>query len=327
MDLTNFKLTLNNWGRNKVPFLFMIDFEMEKPQAWPLREINSDEVLFDINGFTNALPSIPDSKNQDFFFEIDNNTLSIEDYKQKFNQVVHHLHRGDSFLTNLTVKTKVETNRSLKELFYLSKARFKLWYKEQFLVFSPEIFIQIKNQKIFSFPMKGTIDASLPSAEKIILADQKELAEHVTIVDLIRNDLSLVADSVNVARFRYVEKVRTHQKDLLQVSSEIQGTLPEDYRSRIGDILIKLLPAGSVSGAPKKKTMDIVEVTEGEKRGYYTGVFGYFDGNNLDTGVMIRFIEKTEGQLYFRSGGGITTQSKMETEYQEAIDKIYVPIY
>jgi para-aminobenzoate synthetase component I len=327
MDLTNFKSTLNEWGRNKVPFLFMIDFEMEKPLAWPLNEVNSDEVLFDINGFTNALPFAPDSKNQDFFFEIDHNTLSVEDYEQKFNQVAHHLHRGDSFLTNLTVKTKVETNRSLKELFYLSKARFKLWYKEQFLVFSPEIFIQIKNQKIFSFPMKGTIDASLPSAEKIILTDQKELAEHVTIVDLIRNDLSLVADSVNVARFRYVEKVRTHQKDLLQVSSEIQGTLPEDYRSHIGDILIKLLPAGSVSGAPKKKTMDIINETEGEKRGYYTGVFGYFDGENLDTGVMIRFIEKKENQLYFRSGGGITTQSKMETEYQEAIDKIYVPIY
>jgi para-aminobenzoate synthetase component I len=164
-------------------------------------------------------------------------------------------------------------------------------------------------------------------AKEKILADQKELAEHVTIVDLIRNDLSTVASSVQVTRFRYVEEVKTHQKDLLQVSSEIQGDLPPDYLSHLGDILVALLPAGSVSGAPKKKTLEIIRKAEGEERGYYTGVFGYFDGQNLDAGVLIRYIEKTEQGLYFRSGGGITTQSKVETEYQEAIDKIYAPIY
>jgi para-aminobenzoate synthetase component I len=322
----DFKSTVNEWANQKIPFLFLIDFELQKPMAIKLSDVNSNEILYDINGFTNVPSLLSEKSNQDFFFEVDLSSLSIEEYQKKFGQVFYHLNRGDSFLTNLTIKTKIETNRSLKELFYLSQARFKLWLNDQFLVFSPEIFIQIKDQKIFSFPMKGTIDASLPNAKEKILADQKELAEHVTIVDLIRNDLSTVASSVQVTRFRYVEEVKTHQKDLLQVSSEIQGDLPANYLSRLGDILVALLPAGSVSGAPKKKTLEIIRKAEGGERGYYTGVVGYFDGRNLDAGVMIRYIEKTEQSLFFRSGGGITTQSNLQDEFQEVINKVYVPI-
>jgi para-aminobenzoate synthetase component 1 len=175
--------------------------------------------------------------------------------------------------------------------------------------------------------MKGTIDASLPNAEQVILSDEKELSEHVTIVDLIRNDLSAVAKNVNVNRFRYVEKIQTSQKNLLQISSEIAGDLPDDYASFIGSTLISLLPAGSISGAPKRKTIQIIREAEQEKRKFYTGVFGYFDGINLDSAVMIRFIEQEGEKFYYRSGGGITAQSEAEKEYQEAIDKIYAPVY
>jgi para-aminobenzoate synthetase component I len=325
MSLKEFKLTLNHWGKSNVPFLFIADFEMEQPLAWPLSEVQTDEVLFDINGFTNAPPVA--SSLQKFFLEPAPDGMATADYKKKFDQVLYRLGRGDSFLTNLTVKTRIATNYSLIEIFYLSKARFKLWFKDRFVVFSPEIFIKIEDQKIVSFPMKGTIDASTPNAKEKILADQKELAEHTTIVDLIRNDLSTVSASVKVVRFRYVEEVRTHHKNLLQVSSEIQGDLPSDYLSRIGDILITLLPAGSISGAPKAKTLEIIRSAEGEKRGYYTGVFGYFDGRNLEAGVMIRYIEQAPNGLFFRSGGGITTQSFWEAEYKEAIDKVYAPIY
>ena len=89
----------------------------------------------------------------------------------------------------------------------------------------------------------------------------------------------------------------------------------------------KLLPAGSISGAPKEKTVQIIQQAEGEKRGYYTGIFGYFDGNNLESAVAIRYIEKNEqGEMLFRSGGGITSQSSLEEEYQEILEKVYVPI-
>lgn len=174
--------------------------------------------------------------------------------------------------------------------------------------------------------MKGTIDASIANAASILLSDQKEMAEHVTIVDLIRNDLSIVAEDVHVTKFRYIDRIKTHNGNLLQVSSEIVGRLPVNYKEEIGTILVCLLPAGSVSGAPKKKTIDIIRDAEGEARGYYTGVIGYFDGENLDSAVMIRYIEQVSGKLYYRSGGGITTQSNCEKEYEEALAKVYVPV-
>jgi para-aminobenzoate synthetase component I len=173
--------------------------------------------------------------------------------------------------------------------------------------------------------MKGTIDASSPGAEDTILNDAKETAEHNTIVDLIRNDLSMVARDVQVDRFRYIDKIVTHEKTLLQVSSEISGTLPEGYHSELGSIFKKLLPAGSVSGAPKTKTLQIISEAENYSRGFYTGVFGYYNGLTLDSGVMIRFIYNDNGKLTFCSGGGITINSKPEAEYNELIDKVYVP--
>jgi para-aminobenzoate synthetase component 1 len=120
--------------------------------------------------------------------------------------------------------------------------------------------------------------------------------------------------------------LKTNTKTLLQVSSEIVGVLNDNYKSHLGDILVSLLPAGSVSGAPKSKTVEVLRQAEGRDRGYYTGVFGYFDGVNFDSGVMIRFIERRDKQFVYKSGGGITTQSSVEAEYFEAIDKVYVPI-
>jgi para-aminobenzoate synthetase component 1 len=174
--------------------------------------------------------------------------------------------------------------------------------------------------------MKGTIDAALPQAEKCILSDEKEKAEHATIVDLIRNDLSMVAAKVTVEKYRYIDRIRTNDKELLQVSSKITGYLEENYRERIGNIIFQLLPAGSVSGAPKKKTIEIIKEAEQYDRGYYTGVFGYFDGSRLESGVMIRFIENINGKYFYKSGGGITAYSNVESEYQEMVDKVYVPL-
>lgn len=320
---TEFVNQLNVWGKESTPFLFIIDFEKEKPLAWRLPDVNSTEVKYDIHGFTNASKKNGQPESNSLIKIFPN---LFHSYEKKFNFVFEQLQYGYSFLINLTDKTKIESDSTLSSLFAQSKARYKLWYKDEFLVFSPEIFIQIKNGRIYSYPMKGTIDANIPKAKEKILTDPKELAEHVTIVDLIRNDLSQVASNVRVKRFRYVEEVRTQERSLLQVSSEIVGDLPSDYASCIGDLIFSLLPAGSVSGAPKARTLEIIREAEIEARGYYTGVFGYFDGRNLDSGVMIRFIEKDGDKLFYRSGGGITTQSNARSEYQELIHKVYVPI-
>lgn len=320
--LTCFSKNLNEWGSLKTPFFFIMDFENEKPLAWKLSDVNPNELKYNIHGFTNG--SVGNGQTNSASITVFPNPFQA--YERKFNFVIDQLNYGHSFLTNLTDKTRIETEFSLSFLFEQSKARYKLLFKDEFLVFSPEIFVQIKDGKLFSFPMKGTIDANIPHAKERILNDPKELAEHITIVDLIRNDISQVASNVMVKRFRYIEEIRSHEKNLLQVSSEIVGDLAPDYASRMGDLIISLLPAGSVSGAPKSKAVEIIRAAEQEKRGYYTGVFGYFDGVNLDSGVMIRYIERSGDKLYYRSGGGITTQSNARAEYQELIDKVYVPI-
>jgi para-aminobenzoate synthetase component 1 len=135
----------------------------------------------------------------------------------------------------------------------------------------------------------------------------------------------MVAEDVQVDRFRYLEKIVTHEKTLLQVSSQISGKLPQGFHADLGSIFKKLLPAGSVSGAPKTKTLQIIREAENYPRGFYTGVFGYFNGSTLDSGVMIRFIQNENGKLTFCSGGGITINSNSSAEYNELIDKVYVP--
>ena len=126
-------------------------------------------------------------------------------------------------------------------------------------------------------------------------------------------------------KYRYIETINTHKSQILQTSSEIAGVLPTDWRANLGEIILRLLPAGSISGAPKEKTVEIIQEVEGQPRGYYTGVFGIFDGASLDTAVMIRFIEQSDGKMFFRSGGGITALSCADDEYQELLEKIYVP--
>jgi para-aminobenzoate synthetase component I len=312
---------LNTWGSAGTPFLFVIDFEMQRPVACKLEDAAAQDIFYDIQGLSN-MPRTQRACAP----KLDFHPVDFEAYKHQFDYVSNRLHYGDSFLTNLTIRTELETKLSLKELLSSAYAKYRLLFRNEFLVFSPETFIRIANGKIYTNPMKGTIDASIAGAEQKLLNDQKELAEHVTIVDLLRNDLSQVADAVELTRFRYIEKLKTSRVDLLQMSSEVTGVLPNDFAAHIGDILFKLLPAGSVTGAPKQRTLKIIREAEGRPRGFYTGVFGYFDGSQLDSGVMIRFIEQDGGRLYYRSGGGITAQSNVNDEYREAIDKIYVPI-
>ena len=252
---------------------------------------------------------------------------SFYSYQRSFNIVRQNILAGNSFLTNLTCRTPVDTNLTLKDIYYHSKAIYKLWVKDTFTVFSPEIFVRIHQGKISSYPMKGTIDASIPSAAQLLMNDPKEAAEHATIVDLIRNDLSMVANQVSVSRYRYIDTLQTNQGAILQTSSEIQGVLPENYPEHLGELIFRLLPAGSITGAPKKKTMQIIREAETYDRGFYTGIMGYSDGINLDSAVMIRFVEQEGEKMYFKSGGGITCQSDAESEYNEMKQKVYVPIY
>ncbi len=314
---------LNTYSEQKIPFLFIIDFDKAKPIVIPLNKVNKDEIWYDFNGFSN-FEYTERKKPGNFSFE--KYPLAYQAYKKKFDEIQQYLLRGDSYLVNLTCATKIDTSLSFEEIFVHSKAPYKLLVKNKFVVFSPEPFVKIKNGIISSFPMKGTINASVPDAEKVILENEKELAEHSTMVDLIRNDLSMVAKEVTLKKFRYISRIKTFNSELLQVSSEISGIVKPELMEQLGDLFSALLPAGSISGAPKRKTVEIIKKVEGYERGYYTGVFGYFDGTNVESAVMIRFIEKINDELYFKSGGGITIYSDAQAEYEELIDKIYVPV-
>lgn len=363
---------INRLASQDEPFLFVINYQADEAFIRKLSDINPEECLFDIEGkgnFSHARKETLKEETSETTWQI--GPPLYEDYERSFNIVKNNIMAGNSYLTNLTCKVPVSCNLSLEEIFHRAKGKYKLLLRRKrnqaedkahlkeenieeisnpFVCFSPETFVKIKGGRIYSYPMKGTLDASLPNAEKLLMEDRKEAAEHATIVDLIRNDLSRVAEDVRVDKYRYVDVLHTNKGDILQTSSEISGRLPEDYPHHLGEILDAQLPAGSITGAPKDKTMQIIQEAEGYDRGFYTGIMGIYDQGELNSAVMIRFIEeetspvdfeadgeknfkanegkkpKESRELYFKAGGGITSKSDCRREYEEVIQKIYLPI-
>ena len=376
---------INRLASQDEPFLFVINYQGDKAFIRQLSDINPEECLFDFEGRGNSSDEM--KNNSEKIAEISWQIAPplYEDYERSFDIVKNNIMAGNSYLTNLTCKVPVSCNLSLEDIFHRAKGKYKLLlrrkrnqaedkvqqkeeaqnkaYKKEdiieeisnpFVCFSPETFVRIKGGRIYSYPMKGTLDASLPNAEKQLMEDRKEAAEHATIVDLIRNDLSRVAEDVRVDKYRYIDVLHTNKGNILQTSSEISGRLPEDYPHHLGEILDAQLPAGSITGAPKDKTMQIIQEAEGYDRGFYTGIMGIYDQGELNSAVMIRFIEEetspvdfeTDGEknfkakegkasegkepkasreLYFKAGGGITSKSDCRKEYEEVIQKIYLP--
>jgi len=307
---------LNLLGKERKPFLFITDFKAQTLEVILLDKLQESDIEFHIDENYIKKEHLQKFKKE---------PLSLNKYKLKFKKVIENIKSGDTYLLNLTQPTKVKTSLSLKEIYNYANAPYKLRYKDKFVCFSPEKFIQIEGKTIHTYPMKGTIDSALQDAQEKILADKKEMAEHIMVVDLLRNDLSIVATDVKVDNFRYISSIDSGEKKLLQVSSHISGNVGENWHSQIGTILSALLPAGSITGTPKKNTIKIIEDIEQYKRGFFTGVFGIYDGKKLDSGVMIRFIEKTQDGYIYKSGGGITLDSDVDDEYNELLDKIYLP--
>lgn len=310
---------IDKLSKARTPFLFVASFDQQKIFAKSLETLD-DDIFYKLEEWRNYPVK---KRTKDFTFSKSPVDFSL--YKKALDEILEEIRSGNTYLLNLTFKTSVETNYTLKEIFTYARAKFKLYFKDQFICFSPERFVEIENDTIATYPMKGTIDANLPHAKETILADEKEMAEHVMIVDLMRNDLGIIGSEVKIEKFRYVEKIKAGKKELLQVSSKITAKLPLDWRDNLGTLLNQILPAGSISGTPKKSTVNIINRVEDYDRGFYTGVFGLFDGTTLRSGVMIRFIEKENDTLFYKSGGGITIDSDAKSEYEELIDKIYLP--
>jgi len=308
---------INALAAEGTPFVSICDFLAKRVEVYTLDELQNADIEFCIDEHYRYVQHP---------YTLEKTPLPFDRYKEKFDAVIEKIKAGETYILNLTQATPIKTELSLREIYTLANAHYKLRYKDEFVCFSPEKFIQIKEQTIHTFPMKGTIDAAIEGAKEKILANEKEMAEHVMIVDLLRNDLSMVAKDVKVECFRYIDTINAGEKQLLQVSSHISGTLGNRWQKELGDILQKLLPAGSITGAPKKSTVEIIEAVEGYERGFFTGVFGYFDGKEFDSAVMIRFIEQQSNDSFiYKSGGGITLDSDLESEYNELLEKIYLP--
>ncbi len=319
---------LNHLAGEKNPFLFVINYMGTEAYIRKLSDIDSRECLYDFEGVTNAKRQVLSASVQQPMWKV--HEPDFESYTKSFETVKSNILRGNSYLVNLTCKVAVDYDLPFENIFLRAKGKYKILLKDknsnkQFVCFSPETFVRIKDGMVYSYPMKGTIDASIPDAGQVLMDDEKETAEHATIVDLIRNDLSRVAEHVRVDKYRYIDLLHTNKGDILQTSSEISGKLPSDYQKHIGDILDAMLPAGSITGAPKNKTMEIIREAEGYDRGFYTGVMGIYNNGELNSAVMIRFLEQDGQGTYFKAGGGITSKSDCRKEYEEVLQKVYLP--
>ena len=173
---------LNQWGHDKKPFVFLIDFEQKKPLAWLVDDC-PDSFQFKFTKASSLNKTITNSTQTDHFFSETNDLgftnsnvnlksadfltkhpIEITAYQNKYNQVMDALQKGDSFLMNLTIPTPVQNKLDFQTYFDHAKSKYVIWLKNDFIAFSPETFIQIENGKIATFPMKGTIDASLSNA-------------------------------------------------------------------------------------------------------------------------------------------------------------------
>lgn len=309
---------INKFGLEKEPFLFLVSYDFEKFYIEKLSKL-PNSIKYEID---------QKKPKTDKKIDLEKFPMTFKEYKKKFDILQNEIKKGNSYLLNLTSKTKIQTTFSLEEIYENTKSIFKLRFQtedDNFVCFSPEKFVEIKSNKIFTYPMKGTIDANIKDAKKKILEDRKELAEHIMIVDLLRNDLGIIGSNIKVEDFRYIDNINAGDKELLQVSSKISAKLENSWLDTLGTKIVSLLPAGSITGTPKRKTVEILENVEDYKRDFYTGIFGIYDGSSFDSYVLIRFLEEKNGELFYKSGGGITCDSNARFEYEELIQKIYLP--
>lgn len=313
---------INRLAAADTPFMFLIDFKGDRGLALELTRLDELSISCAIDGV--EMGRRVESGSTPSPMEITPIPFSL--YKQGFDTVMEHIRHGDTYLLNLTYPTCLGSGVNMSAIYCRAKSRYKFMLEGYFMFYSPEPFVRINNGSIYSFPMKGTISADHEDARERLLLDKKELYEHYTIVDLIRNDMAMISTDVRVEDFRYVESIETENGAILQTSTKIRGELPEDWASRLGDMLLAVIPAGSVSGAPKARSVQIIEDTEIDERGFYTGVMGVYEQGAVDSCVIIRYLEQTDdGRYYYRSGGGVTALSSAEQEYEELLTKIYVP--
>lgn len=255
--------------------------------------------------------------------------------KEKYENIVEkakkYIYEGDIFQVVLSQRLTAETNDKPIDLY----RRLRAINPSPYLFFfnfgdyyiagsSPEMLVEVKGNTVKTCPIAGTRKRGKNPKEDIeiangLLDDSKEKAEHTMLVDLARNDMGRVAEigSVKIKEFMQVH----YYSHVMHLVSLVEGSKKNNVDSF--DVLSTFLPAGTLSGAPKIRAMEIIEELEEEKRGLYGGAVGYFDFNgNMDTCIAIRTMIIKDGKVYMQAGAGIVADSIPEMEYEESHNKV-----
>ena len=256
--------------------------------------------------------------------------FSKEQYCVMVEKAKHHIKEGDIFQIVLSNRLSADFEGSLLNTYRILRTINPSPYMFYFsgtdveiAGASPETLVKLEDGVLHTFPLAGTrprgkTEAEDKALEKGLLEDEKELAEHNMLVDLGRNDLGKISrfGSVQVEKLHSIERY----SHVMHIGSTVRGEIRDEFDGL--DALRAVLPAGTLSGAPKIRACQLIAELENNKRGIYGGAIGYIDfTGNLDTCIAIRIAYKKNGKVFVRSGAGIVADSVPEMEYQECINK------
>ena len=282
---------------------------LERLSAIPLPA--SEEIAFNVHGAVTS-------------------SLTYTAYREAYNAVMNYLREGDCYQVNLAQRFSAEASGDayaayleLRDLSPAPYSAFLDWPQAQILCASPERFLRVQQGMVQTKPIKGTRARNVDAVEDARLAEElrqhpKDRAENLMIVDLLRNDISKSCEpgSVRTPKLFEVESFA----NVHHLVSTVEGRLA-DGRDAL-DVLRDCFPGGSITGAPKRRAMEVIEQLEMHRRGLYCGAIGYigFD-RNMDTNIAIRMLVYAQDEIHCWAGGGIVADSQCEAEYQETLDK------
>jgi anthranilate synthase component 1 len=253
-----------------------------------------------------------------------------EEYCQMVDRAKGHIKEGDIFQVVLSNRFEADFEGSIFDTYRvlrtINPSPYMFYFGGSNLEIagaSPETLVKLHNGRLFTFPLAGTRPRGASNEEDIalekeLLADEKELAEHNMLVDLGRNDLGKISKFGTVNVENYMSILRFSH--VMHIGSTVSGEIIEGKTGL--DAINAVLPAGTLSGAPKIRAMQIINEQEQNKRGIYGGAIGYLDfTGNMDTCIAIRIVYKRNNKVFIRSGAGIVADSRPESEYQECVNK------
>lgn len=256
--------------------------------------------------------------------------FSKEEYCRMVTRAKEYIREGDIFQVVLSNRLEADFEGSLLDTYRvlrtINPSPYMFYFSGDDIEAagaSPETLVKLHDGTLYTFPLAGTRPRGKTIEEddfleKDLLSDEKECAEHNMLVDLGRNDIGKISEfgSVKVQKYMSIEKF----SHVMHIGSTVQGSIREEYDAV--SAVDAILPAGTLSGAPKKRACEIIDELENIKRGIYGGAVGYLDFNgNLETCIAIRFAFKKNGKVFSQSGGGIVADSVPENEYEETINK------